>query len=288
MAFNINGIVCQEIVQGYTEEADVLEGLSSRKGYLCAWVDRFTVAKGLLGLSSTTKAEGAITIYAPSPHPELHPCYCRRVSFEPKGSPTKGSYQMTFPQCIVWAEYGSMPWNFQQLDNPYQQIDPASPYVYAEQRMSSSYEMLQLPGSGCVWATGGLSLQQPATLRICYVEIEISIKQLPYMPMKSVYAQAGTCNSGTFLQVTAGKLMFNGVDTQQVFSSDGTPAQEGTFRFTARSLYRWDQQYDEVNHRFDTVYFAGGTTPLVATSDFSTIIPGVYQQNPLTRIESLI
>jgi len=47
MAITINGVSCEEIVHNYGEGA-TLQGLSSRKGYLCDWDDRFTVAKGLL------------------------------------------------------------------------------------------------------------------------------------------------------------------------------------------------------------------------------------------------
>ncbi len=47
----INGVNCQEIVADFSEEYDILKGPSAKKGFICLWADRFTVANGLLGLT---------------------------------------------------------------------------------------------------------------------------------------------------------------------------------------------------------------------------------------------
>lgn len=273
MPITVNGIVCEEIVDGFEENFDIIQGPAARKGFLCDWTDRYKVVVGLLGLSHATSIGGGITLNTPAQYPEIATTYAHRISVQPVGPPFQGPVQIAWPKCIVWAEYRTAPWSFQ----PFNQIDGGTPFIFAEQRLSSSSEMLQIPGAGCKWATSGLYLTQPAGIRLVLIEMEITIKELPYMPSPEVFAAAGKINNAPYLGVAAGSLLFQGVSTQQRAVSDGTFVQEASYRFTARSV-RWDYQYDPAQQAFDQVLFkfSLGGQPIISSIDFSIIIPAEY------------
>lgn len=273
MAITINGVLCQEIVNGYSEHVDLLRGPIARKGFLCNWGDRFKVAVGLLGLSSTVSIGGVITLQAPAKHPELTTTYARSIEIEGKGSPVQGAKQLAFPYAIVWCNYSTMPWSFSALDNPFNQIDPLHPYTFAEQRLSSSVEWIQVPGQGCRWGTTNKPLQQDGAFPIWLVEMEISLKNLPYMPSAEAITYTGLINSTLYLGVNPGSLVYGGVTTQQQAVSDGTFVQEAAYKFTARQ-YRWDYQFDPAQKKFDQVKING--QPMIAAVDLSLVIPSYY------------
>jgi hypothetical protein len=51
MSVTINGVLCDVISRDYREGIDG-RGPSATRGYLCDWDQRYTVANGLLGLTS--------------------------------------------------------------------------------------------------------------------------------------------------------------------------------------------------------------------------------------------
>lgn len=275
MTVMINGVRCEELVNNYAEDVDLLHGPSARKGYLCDWNLRFQLARGLLGLAATTKIGGFITLQTPHPHPEMSTTYAHRIEIEGKGSPFQLGNNIAFPFAAVYCIYETLPWNFQPFDAPFQQIDPTHPFVYAEQRLKSGVEIYTIPGNGCKFATSGLACQSDATIRLALIEMEITIKQLPYMPTDVVLGQAGTLNNAKYLGVNTGCLIFNGVSTQTGAVSDGTYIQEASYSFTARSV-RWDYAYDPSIWDYDQVLRGNGSSIFTLT-DFSKIIPFYYQ-----------
>lgn len=278
MSVIINGVSCEERAVNFSEEFELLHGPTARKGFFVPnWGDRYKVVVGLLGLSSTTKIGGRITLQTPSQWPEIPTMYAHRISIQPHGSPTSGGRQIQYPSCTVWADYGVMPWSFNPFDNQFNQLDPTRPLVFAEQRMSSSIEWIDVPGSALYWKTTPAALQQPGKYRVALVNMEITLKFLPYLPTYEVLASAGCCNDAPYLGVDTGKLAFNGVTTAQGAVSDGTFTQEGTYSFTARTQ-RWDYSYDWVNKLWDQVQISigGSYVPLVPSFDFTQIIPSDY------------
>jgi hypothetical protein len=244
MAITINSISCEEIVADYGEGAQ-LSGLSSRKGYLCDWTDRFTVAKGLLGLATTTGVGGAITLVSPSRHPELYNCYCTGVEFQPMGTPSQGTYQVTWPKVIVWASYGSLTFNWGTASIPYMDIDPSTPFIYAEQQIDVGCEVITVPNKGLRFATSLRRLDQDFGFRIALVDMKITLHRVPYLPGAAIIAKAGAINDATYLGVSAGQLLFNGASNSLQLGADGTWTQDITYSFTARQ-YPWDYSYDGV------------------------------------------
>lgn len=272
MAFTINGILCQEIVAGYTESADLGDGVSSRKGFLCNWADRFTVAQGLLGLTSASGKGSAITLYYPARHPELLNCYVRRIDFEGVGLPSQGPYQLAWDKCIVWAEFGTGRFN---PSGALSFGSGSQGFVYAEQKMASSCEWVTIPRRYTKFKTSGKKTGADAGVRLALVEIEITLHALPYMPDQVVLAKSGQINNAAYLGVGTGKLIFNGVTTSESANTDGTYTAEGTYSFTARTQ-RWDYGFDGDSNRWDQIVWPDGSTPFISSSDFTTIIPTGY------------
>lgn len=276
MAIIINGVVCEERVHQYSESVDLLQGPSARKGFLCNWADRFKVAVGLLGLSHTTSIGGSITLQTPMQHPEMSTTYAHSIEIEPYGRPLQGSPQLTFDGACVWCNYRTMPWSFSAFDNPYNQIDPAHPYTWAEQRLSSSVEWIQAPGSGCTWLSSGKPVGDYVAFPIWNVDMEITIKNMPYMPTVQALTYSGAINSTIYLGVSVRCLMYNGCSTQQQAMSDGSFIQETSYKFAARQ-YAWDQMFNPTKliPGFDTVLVNSG--PLLPLVDLSVIIPTAYE-----------
>lgn len=275
MARTINGILCQEISSGYTESAELGTGVQSRKGFLCSWGDRFTVAQGLLGYTQAASKGAPITFFYPARHPELLNCYVRRIDFEGVGVPTQGTYQLQYDQVIVWADFGSMRFNPSAQNSFGNGSGGINGFVYAEQKMASSVEWVTIPRRYTKFKTSGKKTGADAGIRLALVEIEITLHALPYMPDKVVLLKSGQINNSPYLGVGTGKLVFNGVTTSESANTDGTYTAEGTFSFTARSQ-RWDYAFDGDNNRWDQVVWPDGSTPFVTTTDFSTIIPAGY------------
>jgi hypothetical protein len=272
MAATIAGIVCEEIVDQFQEQVDILEGPSARKGYLCNWTDRFTVAIGLLGYSHATSIGAGITIKSGLPYPEVPTMYAARVMIEPRGKPFQGPYQIAWPQCIVWCEYRIMPWSFGGTDDQFNQF--GGPWIFAEQQLSSSCEWITVPGRGTRFATSGKPTGQDYGFRLAIVDMIVTLHRVPYLPTNQVLGLAGYCNTGTLFGVAPGKLLFNGCDTHRTNSSDGTYNNDCTFKFAARSQ-RWDYAYDVTTGAWDQVQTPGGS-PFVPNTDLSVAIPSVF------------
>lgn len=273
MAITVSGISCDEIVRNYGEGADLRAGVTSRKGLLCNWTDRFTVASGLLGLSSTTSVGGAITLTAPTRHPELRNCFCLSIEFEGVGKPAQGTTQMNYPKCIVWANYGSINFTWGASD-PYNNIDPNTPFVYAEQEIDVGVEVISVPGRALKFSGDGSKLGVDFGLRIGIADIKITLHRVPYLPSANVLSRVGSINNATYLGVGAGKLLFNGVKSQTVVLSDGTRTQDLMYSFTARTQ-PWDYSYNAGLGTWDKVVTLTGSDFISRTSLVGTF-PAEY------------
>ncbi len=285
MAITIGGIVCEEIVGNFAERFHLIDGPTADKAFLCAWADRYTVARGILGLNTAVHIGTFITIRVPLQYPEIPYMYAYQIAIKGVGPPFQSSPQMAFPYAIIMVNYKCSPWSFQGIDDPggQNQIDPSHPYIYAEQEISSSAEMLTVPGKYAYFKTAYGSDHHssliPYGFRIALVDLVITLHRLPYLPTSQALNYAGMINDAPFLGVDTGKLMFNGMTTHQTHSTDGTVNTDATFKFQARSI-RWDYGYDPLaasgNGAFDQVVRGDFTTPFITSTDLSTVIPGAY------------
>lgn len=263
MSVTINGIACEEIVAQFSESFDFEAGIQCRKGFLCDWADRYSVVVGLIGIASSPVVNGAITLQASSPWPELAQAYCRNVTVEPQGRVSQGTYQEQWPKCIVWATYGTLPW-FQQ-GGP--QLDPGNP-LYAEQTLDVSVEYITIPGRGLKFS-GGQPVGQDYGVRIALVDMSITFHWLPYVPTNAILA-AGKINENLFLGVNPGHLLFNGVRTTYSQQVDGTSSQDATYSFSFRPIARWDYGLCPETGTWLQIVTQTGSNPVIDSHDFST------------------
>lgn len=275
MATTINGVICQEIVRDFGEDFDLMGGPRAMKGFYCDWADRYRVVIGLLGLSNPVSVGGVITINAPLQYPEISTIYCHSVRVEPKGSPIQGATQIAWPNCIIWAEYRTMPWSWAGID--YMQIDPSHPLLYAKQNLSMSIQFYEIPSRALYYATGKVPTGQNKAFPCPIINMEITLVRMPYLPAQGVLSAAtnGPLNSGTFLGCADGTVMFNGMTNDQSWDAAGNFNQDVTFSFAYRPIAPWDYGYNASIPGWDKVV-DGSSNPIMKRTDLSVLFPGYY------------
>ncbi len=284
MAVIINGVLCNEEVNDNSENFDILTGPTATKVYLCDWNQRWLVIVGLLGLNSSTSIGGVITIKTPMRYPDFQQTatslYASNVSIRGIGSPYQNTYSVGYTAARVTVNFRSFPWSFQALSqNDYNnQIDPAHPYVYAEQNLSFTAETITVAGSQVKFNSSGLKLgsDTPWGFVSPIVNMRIGLKDVPYIPAAElIAATAAPINSTTYLGVSPGKLQFRGADTQQTRMSDGSLLQNIDYSFSYRPLAPWDYTFDGKNSIWDKVVALDGSD-IIHRSDLTGIIPSYY------------
>jgi hypothetical protein len=284
MAVAIAGIICQELVADYRETYDIQSGPNCTKSYLCPWANRFTVAHGFLGLSSTVSIGGLITLSLPLPYPELASessyalasMYARTVEIQGVGSPVQGGGNIAFTSAIVRVTFGPFPWSFSGVD--YMQLDPTRPYVWAEQHLAYSSEVITVPGRKVFFGSSGGTkrLDQDWGFTSPKIDMTITCKSMPYLPAPAVlYAIQNPISSVTYLGCAAGHLLFNGAQDEPDHASDGTPIRDVSFSFSFRPIAPWDYVYNGDLPGWDQVVDSTGA-PIIQRSDLSGIIPAAY------------
>ena len=280
MALTIGGVVCEELVAEQLEEFDILAGPTQMKGFLCPWANRFQVAQGLLGLSTTTHIGGLITLNNPFQYPEMATSYASHVAIKGVGPPTQGPIQFAFTKAKLVVTFSCHPWSFAGLSsNDFaNQIDPTHPYIYAEQNLDFGSEWITVPGKSVYWKSSGLPLgpDTPWGFRSPIVHMRISIKYIPYIPAAAILsASAAPINSTPYLGCAAGFLLFGGAPTQQARMSDGSLTQSADYTFSYRPIAPWDYTYNGALPGWDQVVDSTGAN-IQKRSDISTVIPAYY------------
>jgi hypothetical protein len=284
MAVTIAGVRCEELVADYGEDYDIMGGPSAQKLYLCPWANRFTVAHGFLGLSSSPLPGGLITLNLPLPFPELGAesssllasMYAKRVSIRGVGAPFQGANNIAFPSAVVTVQFGNFPWTFQGIDP--NQLDPTKPYIFAEQHIDFSNEFItvsQQDGGAFVNPGGGaVPLRQDWGFFSPLAVMSITLKNVPYLlAPQTLNALQGPINSVEYLGCAPGFLMFGGGQDHRTKNADGTQTSEFTLSFMYRPIAQWDQIFYQGS--WVQVTDSGGT-PIIGRSDLSTIIPSSY------------
>ena len=278
MAQTIGGVVCQELVQGYTEGAGA-QGLQSTKRYLCDWSNRYLVANSFLGLTLASGGIGSfLNITSPLPHPESPNIIAREVFLEGAGTPTQGTKQLQFPYAIITVNYGVNTWNAFPSDDPYGNFsfDPQQPYIYASQELEWSAEFVNITNQNLQFSDS-TPLPGKYGTRIPNATLVLTLHRLPWLPMGNVINYVGKLNVSTWLQCAAGTLRFDGAGTQRTAATDGSRLQEVTYKFTYRSAAPWDYAYNGKAKAWQQVQVVGtGTPPILSRIDLSPLIPSQY------------
>jgi hypothetical protein len=278
MAITINGIVCQELVANFDEGFDLLGGPTARKGFLCNWGDRYTVAQGLVGLSSSTSIGGTITLNTPAQYPERNTMYAHSIEISGAGPPTQGTKQVQWTNAIVWCNYACLPWSFSGIEAafPYMQVDPNTPLIYCKQNITTSTAWMNIPTAKLKFSGSGNPIKdQFAAIPIFHAEIQLTFIRVPYFPAQQIFTSGkNPINSQTFLGLGAGYVFFNGIQNEQTRDTAGNMTLDITYSFSYQSV-KWGYQWDAVGQAFDKVVTSTGGD-IIGTSDLNSLIPAGY------------
>lgn len=277
MSVVINGVTCEEIVRDFGEGIDS-RGPEARKGYLCAWADRYAVANGALGLVSVSGGVGgAVTLPVPETYAESSNLYAMDVHIEPKGTPSQGPKQIAFPYAIVWVNYGVPRFGVTPRDDPgnMQAIDPATPFIYASQEISFSIEQYTIPASAIKLVGGGVADKDVTTI-FPRADLSITLHRVPYLPAQKIFSLTGKINDAKFLGADVGQVIFNGATSRRTASTDGTFTQEITYSFSYRTVASWDKIFHP-NGTGGWVRFTDrNDNPLISSADLTKLFPVGY------------
>ena len=284
MAVTINGVFCEEEVNGNSENFDILTGPQATKVYNCPWNSRWLVVTGLLGLNSSVSIGGVINIKLPLRYPDFQQTavslYAANVAVEGIGSPFQNTFSVGYTVARIIVNFRSFPWSFQGLNqNDFNnQIDPAHPYVYAEQRLSFTPEAITIPGTKVFWKSSGKALGGGKNWGFLspVINMSISLKYIPYIPTAEILtATAAPVNTVTYLGVAPGQLQFMGCETNEQRMSDGSRVQSGDYSFRARTIAPWDYDFNGDLPGWDQVVDSA-SNPILKRSDISNVIPSYY------------
>lgn len=284
MAITIGGVLCQEEVNGNSENFDILSGPQATKVFHCSWNSRWQVIVGLLGFNSSVSIGGAITLDLPMRYPDFQATavslYAANVAVEGIGSPYQNTFSVGYTVARITVNYRSFPWSFQGLSqNDFNnQIDPAHPYIYAEQTMSFTNEFITIPGTSVYWKSSGKKLgNRNWGFRNPITNFSIALKYVPYIPAGEIIAAEanGPINSTTYLGVGPGQLQFNGAESHSTRISDGSQVNNVDYSFSVRHIAPWDYDFNGDLPGWDQVADSTGTA-ILKRSDISGVIPSYY------------
>lgn len=271
MSLTINGVVCQELVDGLTEGIHE-GGPYATKKYLCDWANRYQLANGMLGLVSGTG--GAISLFAPQQYPQSLNMWAREVYIEGAGQPTQGPAQLQFPKAVVTVNYG-VP-KFGILPTPSISIDPSNPIIYATQEIDIGMEQFNIPASAVQVLGPTAPLAKDVPVYFARAEIAITLHRFPWLPAPLIFGLVGNLNSAKYLGCDVGKLRFNGGRTHLTASTDGTQTQDVTLSFSYRNVARWDYTFHPNGTSGWVAVEDRNSNSLYTLSDLSVLIPSSY------------
>lgn len=279
MSTIINGASCEEMPDGF-EEGITVQGPHASKKFLCDWADRYTVANGLIGFSTSTGPGSPIVQHPPSRYPESQNMFAKEVVIAGKGKPTQGTLQIQFTKAIVTVNYG-VP-QFGYTGQPNQSIDPAMPFVYATQELDFARESITVEKSAVFLANGHRLKNQNYAVPLPHAILTIQLQRVPYLPGQAILVAMGKpLNSVAFLGVQPGYLMFDGCKSHAEAMSDGSYSQNLTYVFRVRPVLRWDEVYDpDGSGGPQQVRYGSSSGPaILLRTDLSTLIPSAYGGN---------
>lgn len=280
----INGIACNELVSEFAEGIGD-RGPWARKGYICAWTDRFTLANGMLGLSSHVGGPGGpITITRPYIYPESSNLYAREIDIQGVGKPFQGPKQLAWDFAIVRVNFGVPTWGAATGDDPFgsNSIDPGMPFIYATQELDFSTEWVTIPakdekGKSALKFGNGNPMHTDWGFQLARADMSITLHKFPWMPAQAIMsALTKQFNDAIFLNCEIGKCRFNGAKLNRTASADGTFTQDLAYSFSYRPIAPWDYAFDPESGSWQRVLSVATGNPLATYSDLTVLFPPPY------------
>lgn len=235
-----------------------------------SWADSDAIPNEMMGLSYRI---GSATVRnSPHQHPLSPNLFCQSARVIGNGRPFLNalgfpSYQDGF---VVEAYYGaSIPQGLLVDPGNLNQIDPSTLILWCTQELDFDTEVVVFPSGRTQWLSDGKKALVPVQQQISLTTMQLTFHRVPYLPTPTIRSLRGKTNNATFLNASAGKVLFRGARTTREATSDGTTTQRLTLVLVERErdwneeLRKpgvWDTIVDDVgNYRYTQADF----TPLV-------------------------
>ena len=257
-------------------EAIDQEGPTASVIFQCAYANRYTLIKGLMG---TVIANGRQIVRVPPyqypPSPNL---YCQSISnvYGIKARRDTSGW-LIYDTARLTANFAVPKWQFNQAA-PGGQNDPSGqPWTITKTKTSAevftppggSYYVGPFPG-GKPAEESSIGVVRPRT------EISITRKFMPFLPLNEIQLLAGKVNQDTFIignrGLTAGMVLFVGANSEPSNDPAGNPTQDIEYTFMANDDYDWNtfQAKDGTWQALNTKADGSGSKPF-ASGDFSLL-----------------
>jgi hypothetical protein len=274
----IAGVTVYELRESFAEGLSEQGPSATKAWYVPRWSDRYTVANALLtGSSVTGGVHGAVAFQRPAAYPESANMWANNLTIRGVGRISQGPKQIAWDSAIVTCNYGIPPYqNGGATLDPLQNFDPATPLIYATQKITRGSMFIDLkPGTCKLNDTGSHSLQQGFAMPVGVNTLNLTLHRLPYLPYAAQRATVGSVNSALIFGAAVGTLRWDGMETEQINNPDGSYAQDVHHVFVERPSAAWDKilHPDGVSGWTQVLY---NGTSILPSFDFNGLIPSAY------------
>jgi len=225
--------IAYERVPGFPREEITPEGISIVDKFQCAYADRVTLAKEMLGFVVGS------TLHLPDEYDAgdepLRYVYAKKAEMEPLGGiDTNGDYSKAF----VTIHYGTLNYDAELPDE-------AGTTVFVSEGIEPSAEFITLGRQGLYFGTGATAVslenanvEAPARV-LRMIDWVYTIHRVPYLP-SAIWTHVGCVNNAAVYSRTLNKtfaaetLLCGNPSLEREFTSAGVTAWTITFRFSYR------------------------------------------------------
>lgn len=286
MSITLAGIAAEELYDGYSKG---IPGGPPRvdKKYMVPWADGNAFANALMGISNTSVAGVAGTIFRTFGHqcPESPNLTVLSVGpIEGAGVPTVDDGRPAWEFAIVPVVYGVSPIAFGSGGggdpDPYNLFTPdGQAYEFCSFDIDYSSEAITIPKTAMKRAEGpsgviNTTIDMLWTVRVATAVVACTVHRVPWLPTDALLGLQQRINDATFMGRGAGTMLFDGAKTRIAYSSDGVRTVDIVEVFKYREK-GWNKvprpddvtQWDLVTHNGDpagrTLYEAADLRPLI-------------------------
>lgn len=236
--------------------------------YVVDWADADAFANGVMSsVVLSGGAGGSADYFPPSVAPESPNLRATAVGIKGVGESDPDGGIPAFRAAACAITYGVLTWDATApADDPTQVTmlpnEIGEPYVYQEQSVEFSEELIPLPIGVTKFATSPqLVLDQPPAINVARATIRIVRKFVPSLRWELISGLLNRCNNATLFGKESGTIRFANAAVGVQFTSDGKKTCEETLIFEWREKM-WGSYPRPDTGDFDLVG-VGGVSPFL-------------------------
>lgn len=275
MALTVNGIsvtIAENGDGGGISESVAENGPQATVQFKCAYADRWTVIKGLMG--SVTSVGGTIIRTPPIPYPPLPTLFVTSIGTMKGLRPiVDGTGWLAYDEVIIPANFTLPQWNFEGPQDGRQ--DPSG-LPYTTTRFRTSSEIFSPPGGSYFFPDGKPITDSGVGFVRSRVEITMTRHMMPYPPLNASLFLQGTINDAPITladyEFPIGTLLYLGMESPEPKAEPSTGAltYDLTFNFLGNYVLTWNEymKHDGLFYPINSVPDGSGQPPFFL-ADFS-------------------